>query len=67
VTALEASPFFESVKTKSTATKKERDRNVATFEIVMQLTSPTANAVANAPAKPVEDAETTKKQPVQAK
>lgn len=37
VTALEASPLFEGVKTKSTATRKERDKSVATFEIVMQL------------------------------
>ncbi|MBF0619206.1 MAG: PilN domain-containing protein [Candidatus Omnitrophica bacterium] len=38
VTALDASPFFEGVKTKSTATKKDKNKDVAVFEIVLTLT-----------------------------
>jgi Tfp pilus assembly protein PilN len=38
VTALESSPLFEGVKTKSTAAKKDRGKDVATFEIIMNLT-----------------------------
>jgi hypothetical protein len=49
VTALEASPLFEGVKTKSTSTKKERGKEVAAFEIIMKLTS--ADAPAAAPAQ----------------
>lgn len=37
VTALESSPLFENVKTKSTATKKDRGKDAAVFEIVMKL------------------------------
>jgi Tfp pilus assembly PilM family ATPase/Tfp pilus assembly protein PilN len=37
VTALEDSPFFDNVKTKSTASKKDRGKDVATFEIGMKL------------------------------
>lgn len=39
VTSLEASPLFEGVKTKSTATKKDRGKEVAAFEIVMKISS----------------------------
>jgi Tfp pilus assembly PilM family ATPase/Tfp pilus assembly protein PilN len=39
VTALENSELFEGVKTKSTASKKERNKDVAVFEIVLKLTS----------------------------
>lgn len=39
VTALEASPLFEGVKTKSTSTKKDRGKEVAAFEIVMKLSA----------------------------
>ena len=67
VTALEASPFFESVKTKSTATKKERDKNVATFEIVMQLTKPGADAPAKSADVPVPATKTQAAQTEQAK
>jgi len=63
VTDLEASPFFDTVKTKSTATKKERDKNVATFEIVMQLTNPAAGSAS----KVADNSQTSKKQPEQAK
>ena len=37
VTALEESPFFDGVKTKSTAAKKDHGKDVASFEIVMKL------------------------------
>ncbi len=37
VTALEDSPLFENVKTKSTTAKKERGKDVAAFEIVFKL------------------------------
>jgi len=52
VTALEDSPFFDSVKTKSTASKKDRGKDVATFEIGMKLVadgSAPAAATAKAP------------------
>jgi Tfp pilus assembly protein PilN len=52
VTSLEASPFFDGVKTKSTATRKDRDKNVATFEIVMQLTNPSEKQAEDAQAAP---------------
>ncbi|MBF0594383.1 MAG: pilus assembly protein PilM [Candidatus Omnitrophica bacterium] len=39
VTALEDSPLFEGVKTKSTSTKKDRGKEVAAFEIVMKISS----------------------------
>jgi Tfp pilus assembly PilM family ATPase len=39
VTALEESPLFENVKTKSTTAKKERGKDVAAFEIVLKLSS----------------------------
>ncbi|MBF0122845.1 MAG: pilus assembly protein PilM [Candidatus Omnitrophica bacterium] len=39
VTALEESPLFDAVKTKSTAAKKDRGKDVASFEIVMKLVS----------------------------
>ena len=39
VTALEASPLFEGVKTKSTSAKKDRGKEVAAFEIIMNLAS----------------------------
>src|SRR6185295_10294881 len=38
VTALEDSDFFKSVKTNSTAAKKERGKDVATFELSFKLT-----------------------------
>lgn len=38
VTALENSDLFEGVKTKSTAARKERGKDMASFEIVMKLT-----------------------------
>ncbi len=44
VTALEESPLFDNVKTKSTTAKKERGKDVAAFEIVLKLSSA---AVAN--------------------
>ncbi len=52
VTALEASPLFEGVKTKSTSTKKDRGKEVAAFEIIMKLTPEgvPAAAPASAPA-----------------
>ena len=37
VTALEESPLFENVKTRSTTAKKERGKDVAAFEIVLKL------------------------------
>ncbi|MBF0386498.1 MAG: pilus assembly protein PilM [Candidatus Omnitrophica bacterium] len=39
VTALETSPLFEGVKTKSTSTKKDRGKEVAAFEIIMKLSA----------------------------
>lgn len=39
VTSLEESDLFESVKTKSTATRKERGKDVAVFEIVLGISS----------------------------
>lgn len=39
VTALEASDFFEGVKTKSTSTKKDRNKDVAVFEIILKLST----------------------------
>jgi hypothetical protein len=39
VTALEDSPLFENVKTKSTTAKKEAGKDVAAFEIVLKLSS----------------------------
>ncbi len=45
VTALEESPLFENVKTKSTTAKKERSKDVAAFEIVLKL-SPAADSLA---------------------
>ena len=37
VSALEESPLFENVKTKSTTARKERGKDVAAFEIVLKL------------------------------
>jgi Tfp pilus assembly protein PilN len=37
VSSLEESPLFDAVKTKSTATKKDRGKDVAVFEIVMKV------------------------------
>ena len=37
VTALEESPLFEGVKTKSTTAKKDRGKDVAAFEITLKL------------------------------
>lgn len=45
VTSLEDSDFFESVKTKSTATRKERGKDVAVFEIVLGISSSGQSAV----------------------
>ena len=42
VTALEESPLFENVKTKSTTAKKDRGKDVAVFEIVFKLSSAVA-------------------------
>jgi Tfp pilus assembly protein PilN len=39
VTALEESPLFENVKTKSTTAKKDRGKDAAAFEIVLKLSS----------------------------
>jgi len=39
VTALEESPLFKSVKTKSTSTKQERGKDVAVFELSFRLES----------------------------
>ncbi len=44
VTALEDSPLFENVKTRSTTAKKERGKDVAAFEIVLKLSAPSAAA-----------------------
>ncbi len=52
VPALEASALFEGVKTKSTSTKKDREKTVAAFEIVMQLSNPDGRTKA----KPVSEA-----------
>jgi Tfp pilus assembly PilM family ATPase len=51
VTALEASPLFEGVKTKSTSTRKDRGKEVAAFEIVMKLSSPDAAVPVSAEAR----------------
>ena len=40
VTALEESPLFENVKTKSTTAKKDRGKDAAAFEIVLKLSPP---------------------------
>jgi Tfp pilus assembly protein PilN len=53
VTALEDSPFFEGVKTKSTASKKVGGKDMATFELVMKLVTGASTPVA------VEDKEKT--------
>jgi Tfp pilus assembly PilM family ATPase/Tfp pilus assembly protein PilN len=47
VTALEDSPFFEGVKTKSTASKKVGGKDVATFEITMKLVTRAAAPAAS--------------------
>ncbi|MEI8011016.1 MAG: PilN domain-containing protein [Candidatus Omnitrophota bacterium] len=39
VTALEESPVFENVKTRSTTARKERGKDVAAFEIVFKLSA----------------------------
>lgn len=51
VTSLEKSALFEGVKTKSTATKKERGKDMAAFEIVMNLSEDKVVAPAGQPAK----------------
>ena len=63
VTALEDSPLFDGVKTKSTASKKDRGKDVATFEIVMKVIPESdASAVpAPAPAAAAEEVKGPKK------
>ncbi len=51
VTALEESPLFENVKTKSTTAKKERGKDMAAFEIVFRISGSSP-----APAEAVEGA-----------
>ena len=51
VTVLEESPFFDGVKTKSTAAKKDRGKDVASFEIVMRLVTDGATASSSGPKK----------------
>ncbi|NTV28817.1 MAG: pilus assembly protein PilM [Candidatus Omnitrophica bacterium] len=63
VTALESSDLFEGVKTKSTSTKKDRDKTVATFELVMQLSKSEVNVKPN----PAEAAAAAPDKSVQAK
>ncbi len=46
VTALEESPLFENVKTKSTTAKKERGKDVAAFELTLKLSSVSQDSAA---------------------
>lgn len=57
VTALEASPLFEGVKTKSTSTKKDRGKEVAAFEIIMKLSNGEMPVAAPAVAPAVAEAQ----------
>lgn len=44
VTALEESPLFENVKTRSTTARKDRGKDVAVFEIAFKLSTATKDA-----------------------